>query len=648
MNREPTTITRVDQISSFDNEKKCAQCLAGFGIFSRPIVCKECTRRYCSKCAKETQFPPKYATKVNLCDFCIQKLTEAKELEGLPPESEINARMEQMIKDKSMLPAVAKKLMTMKLKDKYIMVTQHQQMGEKKAQEERPSVYHAQLSNLYDPNLVNVLRTMKLTIQNASKQWISEFLTLGAIQTFLDILNSKQTRHESIKNEQAVYIEIMNILRAIMDHQTSLDRIYLNANLIATLVATFIEGSDALRNKTAWLLQILCWHSPESLEKVWKEFNQPILGVKIKILVTALVETRDVVFKTDLITFVNSLINAQSDLGMRTNWRHVFNCQGLGEAIRELNHFVDVQRQESSAAYSLCKQIAIQTEVYVRSKQADDVETVVNSVNLTDVGSLYSALCGLLQADGFQTYFLSVLQCLIKIPSNPDLANMVWQNLVDVVNMATDPRLDELDEKAQPNFLPIQDLRELLREFQRERSEELCSKWKASVPGARQRTSSEWYAHEMAFLEDFQKAKDELSAAKKLEETHSQVFSMAIFLLSCYYSVCVFCYHWQALEALRVELSDAQAKEAAELKKKIKKRKKECERVQSKLQAEEAKLKQSETALAAALEQVQAVERRLAGLEHELGETRAALEQSRSEAKEVVPFCVPRAFFSDP
>ena len=43
---------------------------------------------------------------------------------------------------------------------------------------------------------------------------------------------------------------------------------------------------------------------------------------------------------------------------------------------------------------------------------------------------IYSALSKIIELDGFQNYFLSLLQCLSKIPANPYIADMIWKNLV--------------------------------------------------------------------------------------------------------------------------------------------------------------------------------------------------------------------------
>jgi hypothetical protein len=365
-------------------------------------------------------------------------------------EAEVGSIFDKLL-DELGLPENSRKVVGQKSAEKkWKLICSHRRFeGGTDTDERHPWQYVEALDN--NPGPQDIVDLRDLIVSNGAN-WHSTFFDCGGLDAFAMVL---QDLNSGVMKEQNTEFfmkeECLQCLRAIMNQQIGLDAVIANSDVIPEIACFFKRGMDVqMCIAVMELLTVACVYSSEghrlvlnAMDRYKKRYKRTEI-VRFFALVQALVvgpewwrhaqsEVDDVDAQASIMTFINSLINAGTELEDRMEVRNDFVYLALPESARDLQALVARERKEHEMGNHGClgdddseehelrlwegfDALEQQLEVFEQAMSIDRTQLVRQSVDLSNPEEIFHAVQQSAAESGTSRDLLSILQHLLVIP----------------------------------------------------------------------------------------------------------------------------------------------------------------------------------------------------------------------------------------
>ena len=304
-----------------------------------------------------------------------------------------------------------------------------------------PGVMAAQLRT--NPN-VETLQALHNNILNSTISWLREFREAGGIDCLFEIYgylvyqaNQASFGNQSSKSSSISQTLMPKITVCVYCLEDSVNRSFItvtdvqnNIDVVRNLLKT-LEFLPNDRSRLFELLAAICIISPAAHEVVVEavfHFKTVKLGV-FRSMMNELRDGDDLLFKTNFLGFINSVVVMCEKLEDRIKVRGLFLSEGLGDMVETLeSDYPDPDLKKQLDEFNA----ELQSDLSEAGCTEDDVRD-----DSIDPFAVINSLWENMQGTGLEETFISILDKIFRI-GIPKHANIVWKTFEQIVTYISD------------------------------------------------------------------------------------------------------------------------------------------------------------------------------------------------------------------
>eukprot|EP01083_Nonionella_stella_P172331 591105_1 len=300
---------------------------------------------------------------------------------------------------------------------------------------------------------------------------------LDALRRFTPAIVASPSTFVSKFDELGGINDLIGSIKAMLDspHDVGFEIISKHSHIITAIVNMFDAVQMSIKIRCVRILLLLCWWKQSSYTSVLRALQIFATNVGLNQIWPLLINNLDDAkyhgkeweLKLWLCTLINVLTNSPFiDLEdrvyiRRDQCKHFKLLQIFGSLTEECQD-IELYSDPSSMDSIYCAKIQKQIQVYTITKDSDDHDKMVESLDLSDVDQLFAMIKKGAAQYGYTEQLTRILQNFILIPNHQrSLRQHVWQNCNKAINICCNPLreqylIDAEEEAKQEDNMPKQ------------------------------------------------------------------------------------------------------------------------------------------------------------------------------------------------